>query len=612
MKDTKVVVFYTTGDIPLDVKVFDQWIQDGGGFLAVHTGTDTLHGNADYLKIVNAEFNGHPWTSKATVTLKLNDPANPTVAMFDPHFTHLEEIYHYKNFDPTQVRVLMSLDMERTELKKPEHVPVVWCKNYGKGKVFHTELGHREDMWTSDVYQKHLTTAIEWLLGKVDADATPNPEVDKQEEELAKKAIAATQPATQSSATTAPATAPAAASPRVPKVADGFNLTCFVKATDIHSPCSIAVTPDGKLFVGEDEYNTGPDRKMGLSHIKLCVDTDGDGKADKITTFADQINSPQGMCFSRDTLYVTHAPFLTALRDTDGDGVADVREDLITGLGPVPEALVHHIPSGVHLGIDGWLYISIGDKGIREATGKDGRKITLHGGGVIRIRPDGTGLEIFCTGTRNIFDVAIDPYLNTFTRDNTNDGDGWWSRLTQMQRDAYYGYPVFYKHFGDEMLQPMADYGSGGATGSIYIHEPNLPGTFGDSLYTTDWVRGIIYRHELKPDGASFFPNQLNFVTDIFATHTDVDGMSRIYCADWGRRDWSTSPPVGAVYLIRAGSPTTAPSTGPVASAATQPAAEPFPDLRDECRPTCRSTHQSQRCSSSRSAAGAFVSREFR
>src|SRR5438045_2327424 len=142
-------------------------IRDVSGVLDDHTGTDTFHGNADYLKIIDGEFNGHPWVSKTKVTLKLHDPTHPTVAMFDPHYTLTEEIYHYKNFDPASVRVLMSLDMERTELKRPEHVPVVWCKNYGKGKVFQTELGHREDVWTSEVYQKHLTAAIEWLLGKV-------------------------------------------------------------------------------------------------------------------------------------------------------------------------------------------------------------------------------------------------------------------------------------------------------------------------------------------------------------------------------------------------------------------------------------------------------------
>src|SRR5437763_1186027 len=82
LKQTRIVVFYTTGDLPMDLKVFDQWIRDGGSFLAVHTGTDTFHGNADYLKIIDGEFNGHPWVSKTKVTLKLDDPTHPTVAMF--------------------------------------------------------------------------------------------------------------------------------------------------------------------------------------------------------------------------------------------------------------------------------------------------------------------------------------------------------------------------------------------------------------------------------------------------------------------------------------------------------------------------------------------------
>ncbi len=576
LKQTRIVVFYTTGELPLDFKVFEQWIKDGGGFLATHTGTDTLHENPDYIKLIGAQFDGHPWTSKTKVTLKLNDPANPIVSMFDPHYELAEEIYHYKNFDPAAVRVLMSLDMERTELKKPEHVPVIWCRTYGKGKVLHTELGHNQKVWESDVYQKHLTTGIEWLLRKVEADATPNPDVSKQEEEIAKKAAGEAAPTPQAAATPEPAAKKPAAKPDSdPKIIDGFVMTPFVEAPNIKSPAGLAVTPDGKVFVGEDEYNTQDDRKIGLGHIKLCVDTDGDGKADKITTFADQINSPQGMCYASGTLYVSHAPFLSAFRDTNSDGVADVRDDLVSGFGPDPEDLVHHVPSGVHMGIDGWLYVAIGDKGIKEATGKDGRKITLHGGGVVRVRPDGTELQVFCSGTRNIFDVAIDPYLNTFTRDNTNDGDGWMSRLTKMQRDAVYGYPNLYRHFGDEIIAPMADYGSGGATGSIYIQEPNLPGNFGNCLYTIDWARAKIYRHELQPDGASFYPNQVEFIRDIRATHLDVDGTSRLYCSDWARRNWSPSPALGVIYTIRPGSPpTTAPSTAPALAAA-----EPWPDL---------------------------------
>jgi predicted RNase H-like HicB family nuclease len=62
------------------------------------------------------------------------------------------------------------------------------------------------------------------------------------------------------------------------------------------------------------------------------------------------------------------------------------------------------------MGIDGWIYIAVGDYGIVEAKGKDGAKVTLRGGGILRVRPDGTELEIFCTGIRNPFDIAIDPH----------------------------------------------------------------------------------------------------------------------------------------------------------------------------------------------------------
>jgi putative membrane-bound dehydrogenase-like protein len=338
----------------------------------------------------------------------------------------------------------------------------------------------------------------------------------------------------------------------MPKVNDAFTISPFVWAPDIHSPASIAVSPAGDVYVGEDEYNTQPLRDMGLSRIKKCVDTDGDGVADRITVFAEKINSPQGMTFVGDTLYVSHAPLFTALRDTDHDGVADVRDDLITGLGPVPEGLVHHVPSGPCMGIDGLLYISIGDKGIVKATGKDGRTVTLLGGGIVRVQPDGTEMELFCSGTRNTYDVSIDPFLNVFTRDNTNDGNGWGSRVTLMQRGANYGYPNLFKHYADELIAPLADYGGGSATGSVYVHEPGLPGTFGNSLYAIDWAVSKVFRHELKPAGATFTISAEVFKEPGFDADIDVDANGRIFLADWDRRNWGNSGPVGKIFLIRA------------------------------------------------------------
>ncbi len=330
-----------------------------------------------------------------------------------------------------------------------------------------------------------------------------------------------------------------------------FVYRVFSHAPAFHSPSSMGVSATGDVFVSEDEYNTQADRHEGICRVKMLHDSNGNGHADRVTVFADHLNAPQGMTFVGDTLFVVHAPYVTAFRDTNGDGVADERIELITGLGPKPEGLVHHIPSGIRMGIDGWLYIAIGDKGIPpSARGRDGRTVSLMGGGIVRVRPDGTGLELFCIHTRNIFDVDIDPYMNIFTRDNTNDGDGWWSRLTQMQRGADIGYPSLYQHYADALIQPIADYGGGGATGGVYVHEPYFPGNYGDSLYTLDWARGTLYRHVLTAKGADFTATQDEFAKGGFPTGVDVDGRGRMYLCNWDRQSWGDSGPVGVVYQI--------------------------------------------------------------
>ncbi len=79
-----------------------------------------------------------------------------------------------------------------------------------------------------------------------------------------------------------------------------------------------------------------------------------------------------------------------------------------------------------------YIYVAVGDYGFIKAVGKDGTALQFRGGGVVRVRTDGTGLEIVSRGQRNIYDVAIDPYMNLFTRDNTNDGDGWDVRLSHV------------------------------------------------------------------------------------------------------------------------------------------------------------------------------------
>lgn len=182
LDQTDVVALYTSGDIELDVAGLDAWIRAGGALLGVHAATTTLQKDPAFTEIIGGVFNGHPWDANSIVTLKVHEPDHPAVAMIPPGYTLREEIYWHHRFDPSTVRVLMSLDMMQTPLKRPQHVPMVWCKPHGKGRVLYTSLGHREDVWTNSIFRRHLATSIEWLAGRRAGSAAPNPELSAAEQ----------------------------------------------------------------------------------------------------------------------------------------------------------------------------------------------------------------------------------------------------------------------------------------------------------------------------------------------------------------------------------------------------------------------------------------------
>ena len=333
------------------------------------------------------------------------------------------------------------------------------------------------------------------------------------------------------------------------KVPDGFEVTLFAAPPDVHYPTCLAAAPTGEVFVGIDE-NGSLDAKPNRGRVVRCLDDDGDGKADRFNVFA-RMDSPRGLFFDADTLYVLHPPDLTAYHDDNGDGVADRSVDLVKGIGfDLKHRGADHTTNGIRMGIDGWIYVAVGDYGFVKAEGRDGKTLSLRGGGVARVRPDGTGLEIVSRGQRNIYDVAIDPYMNLFTRDNTNDGGGWDVRLSQIIPTGQYGYPSLFTNFADEIVPPLADYGGGSPCGSLFLAEPGFPPGFGDTLYTCEWGRGGVFRHPLEPNGAGFKAGQEPFLEMPRPTDIDVDGQSRLYVSSWRDGGFTFSKPdVG--YVLR-------------------------------------------------------------
>ncbi len=331
-----------------------------------------------------------------------------------------------------------------------------------------------------------------------------------------------------------------------------FEATLFATPPKVSYPVAIACEPTGAVYVAVDEQGS-LGRTPGGGRILRCVDSNNDGKVDDVTIFA-KVEHPRGVTYRDGKVWVMHPPELSVFQDNDGDGVADSHEVLVTGLttDQIANRGGDHTTNCVRMGIDGWLYIGVGDYGIKEAEGTDGRKIVLRGGGIVRVRPDGTELEVYCAGLRNPFDLAIDPFLNIFTRDNTNDGAGWDTRVSLLKQSALYGYTQLFANFTEEIMPTLGTFGNSGGTGGLFIQDPRWPAAYRNTLFTGDWGRSEVYRHDLKPNGPTFDLKQEVFISIPRATGMDIDGNGRLYVASWrgGEAAVFVGPNIGFVARV--------------------------------------------------------------
>ena len=331
----------------------------------------------------------------------------------------------------------------------------------------------------------------------------------------------------------------------------GFRSVVFAAPPEVTYPVCLTTSPAGEVFVGVDEQGSlGKD--PGRGKVVRCIDTDGDGRADRFNDFA-RMDHPRGLVWDNGSLWVLHPPLLSVFRDLNNDGTADESQVLIEGISTaeVEKRGADHTTNGIRLGIDGWIYIAVGDFGFQKAVGRDGTTLGRRGGGVVRVRPDGTEMEFFSWGQRNIVDIAIDPYLNVFTRDNTNDGGGWDIRLSHVMQTANYGYPSQYINFTQEIMPPLADYGGGSGCGALYFQDARWPQSHSDMLLTCDWGRSEVFSHRLPRHGATFDAQQDTFLNIPRPTDADADASGRLFVSSWKNGGFSFDrPDVGFVALI--------------------------------------------------------------
>lgn len=177
------VVFYTTGNLGLTDEQKKDLLSfvhdDGKGFLGAHSATDTYYEWPEYAELIGGYFDQHPW-GQVHCTIRTEDKSFPATAHFPASFPFYDEIYQFKEpYSREKLRVLMSVDPSSVDLanknvhRTDRDFAITWVHNYGKGRVFYSSLGHRDEVWDLPDIQKMWIEAVKWTMGMTDGDATP-------------------------------------------------------------------------------------------------------------------------------------------------------------------------------------------------------------------------------------------------------------------------------------------------------------------------------------------------------------------------------------------------------------------------------------------------------
>lgn len=165
----QVLLFFTTGELPLAPQVrqamFAQ-VRDGGGFVGVHSATDTWYAVPEYRQLVGGVFAGHPWHQR--VSILVEDRQHPATRELGAAFEITDEIYQFRDWSRERVHVLLRLDPHSVEITRGSRpdgdYALAWSSRYGRGRVVYTALGHEPAVWADERFQAHLLGAIESVL----------------------------------------------------------------------------------------------------------------------------------------------------------------------------------------------------------------------------------------------------------------------------------------------------------------------------------------------------------------------------------------------------------------------------------------------------------------
>lgn len=200
----------------------------------------------------------------------------------------------------------------------------------------------------------------------------------------------------------------------------GFEVQLFASEPMITNPAAIDIDTHGRVWVAEIQWYRRAAKNPPADAIKVLEDTNGDGKADKVTTFAEGLFAPMSVCVAGDKVYVATSPDLWVYEDKDGDLKADgPPKKLLTGFGGYNH---DHGAHSLVLGPDHKWWMAHGDRGF-DVKGTDDSHIKYRWGAMLRGELDGSQLEVIAENFRNPYEIAVSSFGEAFCSDNDNDGN---------------------------------------------------------------------------------------------------------------------------------------------------------------------------------------------
>jgi len=413
--DGLIIYANTTRITAEQEKALLDFVEGGKGFIPIHCASYCFLNSPKYVELVGAQFKSHGTGTFRTTAV---EPDHPVMKGFKGFESWDETYVHTKHHE--QGRTVLEI---RNEGNVKE--PWTWVRNQGKGRIFYTAWGHDQRTWGNPGFNALVERGIRWAT-RHDPSAVPEsreeaafpvPEMTPMRKdvkpfeyvEVGKKIPNYTpsriwgvqgEPFSKMQKPLSPEE-----SLKHMVVPKGFRIELFASEADLGDGKPICMNWDerGRLWVAMtfDYPNELQPAGRGHDRIVICEDTDGDGKADKVTVFAEKLSIPTSLIFARGGVLAFDAKQTIFLKDTQGTGKADVREVLF-GTWAMPDT--HGGPSNMQYGLDNWIWAMQGYNLSRLKVGNETHEFRQ---GFFRFRPDGSKLEFIRSTDNNTWGIGL-------------------------------------------------------------------------------------------------------------------------------------------------------------------------------------------------------------